>query len=216
MAIPQKAIVGEKVGMTQLWDDSGAVVPVTMVRVPKFRVMAVKTESNDGYNAIQVTLGHKNSNKLTKPVAGQFEKAGVEPGSRVLELRLEDVSTYEVGQEVGLDIFEEGARVDVTAVSKGKGHAGVMKRHNFSGQGASHGNHAKHRTPGSIGGCATPSRVFKGTKMAGRTGGEKVTTLGLSIVKADPEAEVVLLKGAVPGPKGGMVVIRNAVKGAAK
>lgn len=199
--------------MTQLWDDNGKVVPVTMLRVPQLRVVRVKTAEKDGYNAVQVTFGAvKNAANLTKPMLGQFKKADVEPGKKLLELRLEDVSAYEVGQEVGLDILSEGERVDVTAISKGKGHAGVMKRHNFKGQGAAHGNHAKHRTPGSIGACATPSRVFKGIKMAGRMGGEKVTTLGLKVVKADMDASVVLIKGAVPGPKGGTVVIRNAVK----
>lgn len=217
MAIPRKAIVGEKVGMTQLWDETGKVVPVTMLRVPPLRVVRVKTAEKDGYNAVQVTFGNvRNQANMTKPVLGQFKAADVEPGKRMLELRIEDVSAFEPGQEVGLDVLEEGERVDVTAISKGKGHAGVMKRHNFKGQGASHGNHAKHRTPGSIGACATPSRVFKGIKMAGRMGGQKVTTLGLRVVKTDIDANVVLIKGAIPGPKGGTVVIRNAVKGGSK
>lgn len=212
MAIPRKAIVGEKVGMTQLWDEDGKVVPVTMLRVPSIRVVEIKTAEQHGYNAVQVAIGVAKEKNLTQPVRGHYSKADVEPGKRLMELRLEDVSAFEVGQEVSIDTLAAGEKVDVTAISKGKGHAGVMKRHNFKGQGAAHGNHAKHRTPGSIGACATPSRVFKGIRMAGRMGGEKVTTLGLQVVNADADANVVLLKGAVPGPKGGMVVIRNAVK----
>lgn len=213
MARPQKAIVGEKVGMTQLWDENGKIVPVTMLRVRPVRVVKVKTEVSDGYDAIQVTYGTKKASTLTKPVAGQFEKAGVEPGKKLLEFRLDDCSSYEVGQEIKVESFEAGERVDVTATSKGKGHAGVMKRHNFHGLGAGHGTHAKHRAPGSIGACATPGRVFKGMKMAGRMGGQKVTTLGLQVVRSDGDAELLLVKGAVPGPRGAMVVIRNAVKG---
>lgn len=197
--------------MTQLWED-GKVVPVTMVRVRPVRVVQVKTVDSDGYSAVQVTYGTQKASRLTKPELGHFAKAGVDPGKKVLELRLEDVSSFAVGQEVSVDILEAGERVDVTAVSKGKGHAGVMKRHNFRGQGAGHGNHAKHRAPGSIGACATPGRVFKGLKMAGRMGGQKVTTLGLQVVRADAESDILLVKGAVPGPRGGTVVIRNAVK----
>jgi len=211
VATARKAIVGEKVGMTQLWED-GKVVPVTMVRVRPVRVVQVKTVDSDGYSAVQVTYGTQKASRLTKPELGHFAKAGVDPGKKVLELRLEDVSSFAVGQEVSVDILEAGERVDVTAVSKGKGHAGVMKRHNFRGQGAGHGNHAKHRAPGSIGACATPGRVFKGLKMAGRMGGQKVTTLGLQVVRADAESDILLVKGAVPGPRGGTVVIRNAVK----
>lgn len=212
MAIPEKAIIGEKVGMTQLWDDQNRVVPVTMLRVSPMRIVKIKTADRDGYSALQVTYGTKKESRLNKPDAGQFAKAGVAPGVKLLELRIEDVSAYEVGQEVKADLLAQGDRVDVTAISKGKGHAGVMKRHNFSGQGASHGNSAKHRAPGSIGGCATPGRVFKGMKMAGRMGGEKVTTLGLEVVRSDADADLLLVKGSVPGPRGGTVVIRNAVK----
>jgi len=214
MAIPRKAIVGEKVGMTQLWDENGKVVPVTMLRVRPIRVVKIKTVDRDGYEAVQVAYGTKKAKALTKPVAGQYKASGVEPGAKMLELRLTDMSEFEVGQEIKLDVLEVGTRVDVTAVSKGKGHAGVMKRHNFKGQGGAHGNHAKHRAPGSIGACATPGRVFKGMKMAGRMGGEKVTTLGLQVVRADVESELLLVKGAVPGPRGGTVIIRTAVKGA--
>ncbi len=207
-----KSIVGEKVGMTQVWTDDGRVVPVTMVRVQPARVVQVKTTERDGYSAVQVTYGTKDARKLSKPKAGHFAKAGVDAGVRLVELRLEDVSSYEVGATIGADTFEAGERVDVTAVSKGKGFAGGMKRHGFSGVGASHGAHRNHRKPGSIGACATPSRVFKGTRMAGRMGGERVTTQNLEVVKADAESGVVLVRGAVPGPTGGVVLIRPATK----
>ena len=211
-----KAIVGEKVGMTQVWSDDNRVVPVTMVKVAPMRVVQVKTIERDGYSALQVTFGLKKASKLTKPVAGQFEKAGVEPGPTLVELRLDDVSGFEVGQEIKVDVLADGDKIDVTAVSKGKGNAGVMKRHGFSGLGAGHGVHRKHRAPGAIGACATPARVFKGTRMAGRMGGHKVTTLNLEVVSADVERDILLVKGAVPGPNGGLVVIRDAVKGPVK
>jgi large subunit ribosomal protein L3 len=159
-----------------------------------------------------VTFGRTNGRTLSKPKTGHFAMAGVEPGRRVVELRLDDVSGFEVGQELKVDLLETGELVDVTAVSKGKGTAGVMKRHGFSGLGAGHGVHRVHRAPGAIGACATPSRVFKGTRMAGRLGGQRVTTLNLEVVSADPERDLLLVKGAVPGPKGGLVVIRDAVK----
>src|SRR3712207_374124 len=202
-----KSIVGEKVGMTQVWTDDGRVVPVTMVRVQPARVVQVKTTERDGYSAVQVTYGTKDPRKLSKPKAGHFAKAGVDAGVRLVELRLDDVSSYEVGSVVGADTFEAGELVDVTAVSKGKGFAGGMKRHGFAGVGASHGAHRNHRKPGSIGACATPSRVFPGTRMAGRMGGERVTTLNLEVVKADAEAGIVLVKGAVPGPNGGVLLV---------
>ena len=208
-----KAIVGEKVGMTQVWDDENRVVPVTVVKVAPCRVVQVKRPETDGYSALQVTFGHRDADKLSQPKAGHFAKAGVEPGTRLVELRLDDVSEYQVGQEISVDILAQGDLVDVTAVSKGKGFAGAMKRHNFSGQKASHGAHRIHRAPGSIGACATPARVFKGTRMAGRMGNEKVTTLNLTVVQADPERNLLLVKGSVPGPKGGLVLIRDAVKG---
>jgi len=208
-----KAIVATKVGMTQLWDDDKQVVPVTMLQVEPCRVVQVKTDERDGYTAVQVTFGQRDAEKLTKPEAGHFSKAGVDPGQRLVELRLDDVSEIEVGQEFAADLLEAGEKVDVTAVSKGKGFAGVMKRHNFSGQKASHGAHRVHRAPGAIGACATPSRVFKGTRMAGRMGAEKVTTLNLTVVEADGERELLLVRGSVPGPKGGVVVVRDAVKG---
>lgn len=207
-----KAVVGEKVGMTQVWDDANRVVPVTVLHVAPMRVVQIKTVERDGYNALQVTFGEKDARKLNNPDRGHFEKAGVTAGKRVLELRLDNVDEFEVGQEIKVDTLAAGEFVDVTAVSKGKGFAGTMKRHNFSGQRASHGAHRVHRAPGSIGACATPARVFKGTRMAGRMGAEKVTTLNLRVVSADPEKNLLLVRGAVPGPKGGIVVIRDAVK----
>ena len=209
----QKAIVGEKVGMTQVWDDQNRAIPVTVVKVAPARVVQVKTPERDGYSAVQVTYGIRRQGALSKPEAGHFARAEVEPGKRLVELRLDDASAYQVGQEIGVGVLAAGELVDVTAVSKGKGFAGPMKRHNFHGQGASHGNHKKHRAPGSVGACATPARVFKGTRMAGRLGAERVTTLNLEVVAADPDRELLLVKGAVPGPRGGLVLIRDAVKG---
>jgi large subunit ribosomal protein L3 len=208
-----RAIVGEKVGMTQVWDDDNKVVPVTVLRVRPCRVVQVKTHERDGYSALQVTFGQRKATKLTKPVAGQYEAAGVDPGTRLVELRLDDVSAYEVGQEIGADVLSQGELVDVTSVSKGKGTSGVMKRHGFSGLGASHGAHRVHRAPGAIGACATPSRVFRGTRMAGRSGGAKTTTLNLTVVQADAERDLLLVKGSVPGPKGSLVLVRDAAKG---
>ena len=208
-----KAIVGEKVGMTQIWDDQNRLIPVTVVRIAPVRVVQVKTPESDGYSALQVTFGTQKASRVNKPESGHFAKAGVEAGKKVLELRLDDTTGYEVGQELKVDLLEVGEKIDVTAVSKGKGFAGGMKRHNFKGQGASHGTHKKHRAPGSIGACATPARVFKGTRMAGHMGAERVTTLNLLVVQADAERDLLLVKGAVPGPRGGIVLIRNAVKG---
>ncbi len=198
--------------MTQVWDDDNRVVPVTVLRVRPCRVVQVKTNENDGYTALQVTFGAKKASKLTKPVAGQYTKAGVDPGNKLVELRLDDVSEYEIGQEIGVDILAQGELVDVTSVSKGKGFTGVMKRHGFSGLPASHGAHKVHRAPGSIGACATPARVFKGTRMAGRSGGQRTTTLNLMVVQADMERDLLLVKGSVPGPNGSTVIIRDAVK----
>jgi large subunit ribosomal protein L3 len=208
-----KAIVGEKVGMTHLWDDQQRVVPVTVVRVEPLRVVQVKTPERDGYSALQVTYGVKKASRVNKPEAGHFKAANVEPGVRLVELRLDDVSGYSVGDEINVSVLAKGEMVDVTGVSKGKGFAGGMKRHNFRGQGASHGNHKHHRAPGSVGACATPARVFKGTRMAGRMGAQRVTTLNLEVVEADVERNLLLIKGALPGPRGGVVVVRNAVKG---
>jgi large subunit ribosomal protein L3 len=211
--VASKAIVGEKVGMTQIWDDQHRAIPVTVLKVAPVRVVQVKTPETDGYSALQVTWGFRRTSTLTKPEIGHYAKADVEPGRGLVELRLDDVAEYSVGQELTADLWEAGERVDAIAVSKGKGFAGGMKRHNFKGQGASHGNHKHHRAPGSVGACATPARVFKGTRMAGRMGGGQVTTLNLEVVEADSERQLVLVKGAVPGPRGGLVLIRDAVKG---
>jgi large subunit ribosomal protein L3 len=192
-----------------VWDDANRVVPVTVLKVAPARVVQVKTSERDGYTAVQVTYGRKDPRKLSKPEAGHFEKAGVEAGTQLLELRLDDVDGFSVGDEIKVDLLEKGQKVDVTAVSRGKGWAGAMKRHNFSGQGASHGNHKMHRSPGSVGACSFPGRVFKGTRMAGRMGGGQVTTLNLEVVAADAERNLLLVKGAVPGPKSGIVEIRS-------
>ena len=207
-----KAIVGQKVGMTQVWDEENRAIPVTVISVAPLRVVQVKTPERDGYAALQVTWGTRRASALSRPESGHFDAAGVEPGAKLVELRIEDVSDYVVGQEITAETFEKGERIDAIAVSKGKGFAGGMKRHNFKGQGASHGNHKHHRAPGSIGGCATPGRVFKGTRMAGRMGGNQVTTTNLTVVVADPERQLLLVKGAVPGPRGGTVIVRNSVK----
>src|SRR5687768_14280025 len=199
-----KAIVGEKVGMTQVWDDQNRAVPVTVVKVAPCRVVQVKTPERDGYSALQVTYGVRRASSMTKPEAGHFAKVSVAAGKRLVELRVEDSSGYSIGQEITADILTAGDKVDVTAVSKGKGFAGGMKRHNFKGLGASHGTHKKHRAPGAIGACATPARVFRGTKMAGRMGAERVTTLNLEVVQSDPERELILVRGAIPGPRGGL------------
>ena len=208
-----KAIVGQKVGMTQVWDDQNRVVPVTVVKVAPCRVVQIKTPETDGYSALQVTFGSKDPRKLNQPMAGHYEKAGVAPGITLVELRLDDVSEYTVGQEITVETLAKGELVDVTAISRGKGFAGGMKRHGFSGLGAAHGVHKKHRSPGSVGQCATPARVFKGLRMAGRMGATKVTTLNLEVVSTDAAQGMLLVKGAIPGPRGGTVVIRDAVKG---
>lgn len=211
-----KSIVATKVGMTQVWDEDNKVVPVTVLRVQPCRVVQIKTPERDGYSALQVTFGHRDARKLSMPKAGHFAAADVDPGEKLVELRLDDVSGYEVGQSITAETFAAGELVDVTAVSKGKGFAGTMKRHGFAGAPASHGAHRNHRKPGAIGACATPARVFKGQKMSGRMGGEKVTTLNLVVVGADPEREIVLVRGSVPGPKQSTVLIRDAVQQGAK
>jgi len=209
-----KAIVGQKVGMTQVWDDENHVVPVTVLRVLPNRVVQIKTVASDGYSALQVTFGQRDSAKLTRPEAGHFDGAGVDAGVHLVELRVDDVDGYKLGQEITVDSLADESRVDVTSVSKGKGFAGVMKRHGFAGQRASHGAHKVHRKPGAIGQCATPSRVFKGKKMPGRLGNQRTTTLNLKVVEADSERSLLLVRGSVPGPSGATVLIRNAVKGA--
>ena len=211
----QTVILGEKVGMTQKWVDD-RVVPVTVLRVEPMRVVQIKTNENDGYTALQVTYGHRDAKKLNKPDAGHFDKAGVQPGKRLVELRLDSVDGFEVGQELTVEAIEAGTRVDVTGTSRGKGFAGVMKRHNFRGMGEGHGVHRTHRMPGSIGACSFPGRVFKGQRMAGHMGHEQVTTLNLEVVDSDAERNMLLIKGSVPGPNGGVVSVRNAVKAAVK
>lgn len=207
-----KAIVGTKVGMTQVWNEDNVIVPVTVVSVPVCRVVQVLTTESHGYNALQITSGDVKATKLNKPEAGHFTAAGVTPGVGLTELRLEDVSEYQVGQELTAAIFEDGEMVDVTGTSKGKGFTGVMARHNFKGQRATHGAHLVHRMPGSIGQCATPARVFKGTRMAGHHGNATVTQQNLTVVSSDADNSLMLVRGAVPGPKGGKVTISNAVK----
>jgi large subunit ribosomal protein L3 len=207
------AILGTKLGMTQVFDDQARAIPVTVIKAGPCRVVQIKTEETDGYNSIQIAFGDVKPARVNKPEAGHYAKAGVAPARHLVELRVDDPSQYTLGQEIRIaDLFQPGTKADVSGVSKGKGFAGVMERHNFSGQGASHGNHKKHRAPGSIGACATPARVFKGTRMAGRLGGEKVTTLNIDIVGVDGERDLLLLGGAVPGPKGSVILVREAVK----
>jgi large subunit ribosomal protein L3 len=203
-----KGILGTKLGMTQVFDENNRVVPVTVVKAEPNVVTQVRTEEKDGYTAIQLAAGAIDPRKVNKPVAGHFAKAGVTPRRHLVELRTTDASEYTVGQEITAEVFEAGAVVDITGTSKGKGTAGVMKRHNFKGLGSSHGTQRKHRSPGSIGGCATPGRVFKGLRMAGRMGHERVTTQNLKVHKIDAENGLLLIKGAVPGPKGGLVFVR--------
>jgi large subunit ribosomal protein L3 len=208
-----KAILGEKLGMTQIFDDESRVVPVTVIKAGPVHVVQIKRPETDGYSAIQIAFGAVKPSRVNEPAKGHFAAAGVEPARHLVEVRVDDPDAYQVGQQITIaEVFEKGGVADVTGVSKGKGFQGVMKRHNFAGQGASHGNHKKHRAPGSIGACATPARVFKGTRMAGRMGGEKVTTLNLSVVEVDGERNLLMLRGAVPGPNGSLVLIREAVK----
>ncbi len=208
-------ILGTKLGMTQVFDENNRVVPVTVVKAGPNVVTQIRTEERDGYSAVQLAYGAIDPRKVNKPVSGQFAKAGVTPRRHIVELRVADAGEYEVGQELTAAVFEDGAYVDVTGTSKGKGFAGTMKRHGFAGQGASHGAQAVHRRPGSIGGCATPGRVFKGMRMAGRMGNDRITTQNLSVHKVDAENGLLLIKGAIPGRKGGLVIVKTAVKGGA-
>ncbi|MGV9183506.1 50S ribosomal protein L3 [Arcanobacterium canis] len=209
-----KALLGTKLGMTQVWDEEGHLIPVTVVSVGKNVVTQIRTPEVDGYAAVQIGSGELKNKNVTKPLAGHFEKAGVAPRRHVAEIRTEDAAEYSLGQELGVETFEAGAVVDVIGKSKGKGFAGVMKRHGFAGVSASHGAHRNHRKPGSIGACATPSRVFRGMRMAGRMGSTRVTVQNLTIHAIDAENNLLLVTGAIPGPKGGVVVIRSSVKGA--
>jgi large subunit ribosomal protein L3 len=205
-------VLGTKVGMTQVFDEANRVVPVTVVKAGPCVVTQVRTPSVDGYNAVQIAYGAIDPRKVNKPETGHFSKAGVTPRRHLAELRTSDASEYEIGQEVTAEVFSAGAVVDVSGTSKGKGTAGVMKRHGFGGLGASHGTQRKHRSPGSIGGCATPARVFKGTRMAGRMGHVKTTTQNLTVHGVDADAGLLLIRGAVPGPRGGLVLVTTASK----
>lgn len=215
MATPTRqvqGVLGEKLGMTQVFDDSNRVVPVTVVKAGPCVVTQVRTPEADGYSAVQLAFGGVDPRKVNKPTAGHFRKAGVPPRRHLVELRTSDAASYEPGQEVTAEVFSAGATVDVVGTSRGKGYAGVMKRYNFRGKPASHGAEKVHRSPGSIGACATPSRVFPGTRMAGRMGNERTTVLNVTVHAVDAEKGLLLLKGAVPGPKGGLVLVRTAVK----
>jgi large subunit ribosomal protein L3 len=216
MATEMKGILGEKLGMTQVFDERNRVVPVTVVKAGPCLVTQVRTPEKDGYSAVQLAFGAIDPRKVTKPVAGHYRKAGVTPRRHLVELRTSGAPGYEVGQELGPDVFEAGTQVDVVGTSKGKGTAGVMKRHGFAGLGAGHGTQRKHRSPGSIGACATPARVFKGVRMAGRMGHVRTTTLNLIVHAVDAEQGLLLIKGAVPGPTGGLVLVRSAISGGAQ
>ena len=212
MGKQMKGLLGEKLGMTQVFDENNRMVPVTVVAAGPCVVTQVRDVSVDGYAAVQIGYGAIDPRKVNKPETGHFSKAGVTPRRHLAELRTSDASEYEVGQEVTAEVFSAGAVVDVSGTSKGKGTAGVMKRHGFGGLGASHGTQRKHRSPGSIGGCATPARVFKGTRMAGRMGHVKTTTQNLTVHGVDADAGLLLIRGAVPGPRGGLVLVTSAAK----
>ena len=209
-----KGLLGKKLGMTQVWDENNKLVPVTVIEAGSNVVTQIKNVDTDGYNAIQVAYGAIKESKVDKPTAGHFKKANVAPRRFLAEIRTADAAEYSVGQELGVEVLEVGKKVDVVGTSKGKGFAGHMKRHGFAGVGASHGQHRNHRKPGSIGMSSTPGRVFKGMRMAGRMGTDRVTTLNLVLHSVDAEKGLLLVKGAVPGPKGQLVFVRNAVKGA--
>ena len=213
-AAPVKALLGRKLGMTQVWDDKGNVIPLTVVQVGTNVVTQVRTEDNDGYSAVQIGFEDIDPRRVTKPMLGHFEKAGVEPKRHIAEFRTSDADSYELGQELDATTFEVGSKVDVTGTTKGKGFAGAMKRHGFAGGPASHGAHKIHRKPGSIGGASTPGRVFRGQRMPGRMGGDRRTVQNLEIVGTDAEKGIVLVKGAIPGPAKAVVMVRTAVKGA--
>ena len=208
-----KAILGEKLGMTQVFDDEASAIPVTVIKAGPCRVVQIKSEETDGYNAIQISYREIPPRKVNQPMAGHFNKAAVPPARHLVEIRVDNPSEYSVGQEIAVsDVLEKGMKADVAGVSKGKGFSGVMKRHNFAGQNASHGAHRVHRAPGAIGACATPARVFKGMRMAGRMGGERKTSMNLEIVDIDVDRGLLLVRGAVPGGKGAVVLVREAVK----
>src|ERR671912_626250 len=207
-----KGLLGTKLGMTQVWDENNKLIPVTVVQADSNVITQLRNAETDGYVAVQIGYGQIDPRKVTKPLAGHFEKAGVTPRRHVVELRTADADSYELGQELSVELFEAGQKIDVVGTTKGKGFAGVMKRHGFHGVGASHGAHKNHRKPGSIGACATPGRVFKGVRMAGRMGSDTVTTQNVTVHAVDTDKGLILLKGAIPGPKGGVVVLRSAAK----
>jgi large subunit ribosomal protein L3 len=207
-----RAVLGTKLGMTQVWDDGGRLVPVTVIEAGPCVVTQVRTAESDGYDAVQIAFGAIDPRKVNQPMTGHFEKAGVTPRRHLVEIRTSDAGEYSLGQQVTVELFEAGEDVDVVGTTKGKGFAGVMKRHGFHGVSSSHGSHRNHRKPGSIGGCATPGRVFRGMRMAGRMGGVRQTTLNLTLHGIDTERGLLLIKGAVPGPKGGTVLVRGAIK----
>lgn len=209
-----KGVLGHKLGMTQVWDEENRIVPVTVVRAGPCVVTQVRTKDRDGYEAVQIAYGEIDPRKVTMPLKGHFARADVTPRRHLVEIRTSGATEYTLGQEITADVFDAGVKVDVTGKSKGKGTAGVMKRHGFGGLGASHGTQRKHRSPGSIGGCATPGRVFKGMRMAGRMGNARVTTQNLTVHAVDAEQGLLLIKGPVPGPNGGLVLVRTAAKGA--
>jgi large subunit ribosomal protein L3 len=209
-----KGLLGKKLGMTQAWDENNRLVPITVVEAGSNVVTQIKTLENDGYTAVQVAYGAIDPRKVNMPDGGHFAKAGVNPRRHIAEIRTADAADYTVGQELGVEVLEVGQLVDVVGTSKGKGFAGHMKRHGFHGVGASHGAHRNHRKPGSIGMSSTPGRVFKGKKMAGRMGSDRVTTMNLTLHSVDAEKGLLIIKGAIPGPKGQLVFVRNAVKGA--
>ena len=214
MAKELKGILGEKLGMTQVFDENNRIIPVTVVKAGPCVVTQIRTVEKDGYSAVQLGFGRIDPRKVTKPVGGHFKAAGVTPRKHLMELRTDAIEGYEVGQELGADVFDAGAEVDVTGTTKGKGTAGVMKRHGFAGLGSAHGTQRKHRSPGSIGACATPGRVFKGLRMSGRMGHVTQTTQNLRVHKVDTENGLLLIKGAIPGPKGSVVLVKTAVKAA--
>jgi large subunit ribosomal protein L3 len=205
-------LVGRKSGMTRIFTEEGASVPVTVVEVQPNRVTQIKTSETDGYNAIQVTMGGRRASRVSKAMAGHFAKANTEAGEGLWEFRMEDLEGFELGGEIKVDRFEAGQKVDVTGTSKGKGFQGGVKRHNFRMQDATHGNSISHRAPGSIGQCQTPGRVFKGKKMAGQMGSERKTTQSLEVVRVDAENNLLLIKGAVPGATGSNVIVRPTIK----
>jgi len=207
-----QGVLGEKLGMTQVWDESGRLVPVTVVQAGPCVVTQVRTSDSDGYDAVQIAYGAIDPRKVNQPMAGHFTKAGVTPRRHLVELRTADAGEYALGQEITVEQFEAGQKVDVVGTTKGKGTAGVMKLHGFHGVGASHGAHRNHRKPGSIGGASTPGRVFKGMKMAGRMGNVRKTTQNLTVHAIDADRGLLLIKGAVPGPKGGLVLVKTAAK----